>query len=314
MKIYGYIFAAITITFLTFNWLGGRFLTTDQWLNAFLVVFLRFWGGVLFLLLLLPFFSKKKEISDIFFGKIPLLKNKTFWIASVALFFTLVFFIWWTQFSTWANTVLIQSLTPIIVALLTVWLHPQAKTEFSFRKIIFIVVGASVGSTLLLSDTSLLSVNGGDLKLYGDISAFISMIFFAIFTFFYVDLKRQYEWFNGLVITVAFLWIGLVLSSPAVILYYESLSNLTSTWIIFALLISIGSTGIAYLTWFYAWKYLNALMLSLLFNIVAVTTIIVEMLFYWSTAHEITYKLIFGWVLILVSAWYINFLQSKGRK
>jgi len=308
-----YLLAFITLIFLSLHWVWWRFLTTNEVLNPMLVVFLRFFWWVLILLLFVPFFSSKKDFTKLFKSKNNLFKNKNLWLSSFFFFLTLVSFNFWTQLTSASNVVLIQSLAPIIVLIITLIYYPK-NHSYNFRKIFFISVIASIGSSLLVSDNSLLWDTSNNNKLLWDIIAFFAMIFFAFFNFFYVELRKDFKKENWLIITTSFLSIWLLLSIPALIIFYESLFNLSNTALIFIWLISFGSTWIAYLTRFLAWNYLSAINLILIFNIVWLTTMVVEFLFYGSSKNEITYKLYLWAILIIGSIYYIQYLSSKSNK
>jgi len=53
-------------------------------------------------------------------------------------------------------------MAPIIVALTTLIYYPKGSSNYNFRKIFFISVIASIGSTLLVSDNSLLNQSGNN--------------------------------------------------------------------------------------------------------------------------------------------------------
>lgn len=312
LKTYWYLLAFITLIFLSVHWLWWRVLTTDEALNPMLVVFLRFFWGFLFLILFLPLFTKKWDFTKLFKWKNKIFKNKNFWFSSIFFFFTLITFNFATSFTSASNVVLIQSMAPIIVALTTLIYYPKGSSNYNFRKIFFISVIASIGSTLLVSDNSLLNQSGNN-KIIWDLLAFFSMIFFAFFNFFYVELRKDFDKGNWLIITSSFLFVWLILSSPILIFYYESLFTLSQTAIYFILLISAWSTWIAYFTRFLAGRYLSAITLILIFNIVWITTMVVEYLYYWKTQNEITYKLYLWAILIISSIYYINYLSNSKK-
>jgi len=312
MKIYWYLLAFVTLIFLSIHWVWWRFLTTDEALNPFLVVFLRFLWWFLFLSLFLPLFTKKWDFKKLFKWKNKLFKNKNFWLSSIFFFLNLITFTFALEYTSASNTLLIESLAPIIVIIITLLYYPKESSNFNFRKIFFVSIIASIGSSLLVSDNSLLTQWWNN-KLIWDFFAFTTMILFAFFSFFYVELRKDFENANWLIITSSFLFIWLALSSPALIFYYDSLFNISQTGLIFIWLISAWSTWLAYFTRFLAGRYLSAITLILIFNIVWLTTMIFEYLFYWETQNEITYKLYLWAILIIGSIYYINYLTSNKK-
>jgi len=267
-----YFLAIITLCFLSIHWVWWRFLTTNEWLSPLLVVFLRFFWWVIILSLFLIFFSKKSDFKTLFYSEKSLLKSKNFWLSSIFFFFTLISFNFWTKLTSASDVILIQSLAPIIVLILTVIYYPKKSKNYNFKTIFFITVIASIGSSLLLSDHSLIAKNSLDTKIYWDIISFFAMAFFAFFNFYYVELRKEFENSNWLIITASFLFVWLILSIPFLLIYYNQLFDISEKWIIFIMLISFGSTWIAYLTRFLAGKYLSAVTLILMFNIVWFTT------------------------------------------
>jgi len=312
-KIIWYLLAFVTLIFLSVHWVWWRFLTADEGLSPFLVVFLRFFLWFLFLVIFMPIFTKKKDFTKLFNWKNKLLNNKNFWLSAIFFFINLITFVYALKYTSASNTILIESMSPIIVLLITLVYYPNISSNYNFRKIFFITVIASIGSSLLVSDNSLLNNSIWNNKIFWDIMAFITMIFFALFSFFYVELRKDFDKANWLIITSAFLLVWAILSLPALIIYYDSLFNLSQTAINFIFLISFGSTWLAYFTWFLAWRYLTAITLILIFNIVGLTTMIFEYFFYWQTQNEITYKLYLWAVLIIGSIYYINYLTSNKK-
>ena len=313
MKLYWYLLAFVTLIFLSVHWVWWRFLTADEGLSPFLVVFLRFFLWFLFLAFFMPFFAKKKDFKQLFTWKNKLLKNKNFWLSSIFFFLNLITFVFALKYTSASNTILIESMSPIIVVLITFIYYPKISSNYNFRKIFFVTVIASIGSSLLVSDNSLLNNSIENHKLMWDIMAFITMIFFAFFSFFYVELRKDFDKANWLIITASFLLVWAILSLPAFFIYYDSLFDLSQTAINFIFLISFGSTWLAYFTWFLAGRYLSAITLILIFNIVGLTTMIFEYLFYWKTQNEITYKLYLWAILIIWSIYYINYLTSNKK-
>jgi len=310
-KVVWYILAFIAISFFSLNWIWWRFLTSDEGLNPLLILFIRFLWWIIILSLFIPFFSKKNDFKKLFKWENKLHKSKTFWLSSIFFFFTILFFIFWMKFSSASNVVLIQSLAPILVAILTLYLNPEFSKKYNYRKIFFISVIASIWSSLLVSDNSLNNRADNSLKIVWDLLAFFSMIFFAFFSYYYVELKKEYNKSNWLIVTLAFLFVWLILSLPSIFFSYKDLLNVSELWYYFMAIISFWSTWLAYLAWFSAWKHLSALTMVVIFNIVWLKTIITEYLFYWSIENEITYKLYIWATLIIWSIYYMSYLNSK---
>ncbi len=313
MKIYGFILAFIAIFFFSFSALWARFLTTDEALNPVFLVFLRYIGGILGLLLFLPFVIKKKEIKEIFSKKRNILKNKNFWLSSIFLFLNLVFFIAGTKLSSASNVMLIEALSPIIVGLISL-IYFWNKIGKSYKTIFYLLLFSTIGSSLLFSDNSFIWDGIWKSKSVGDAFAFIWMIFFAIFSFFYVELRKDFKDVNGVIITLLFLLVGAILSFPSIFFFYRSFFEMTTNWYLVLALVSFGSTGIAYLTWFLAWKYLSAILLAMLFNLVGIITILYEHITYGQIHNDITYKLILWAIIVLWVASYANYLDTKKLK
>lgn len=306
-----YILALIAVFFLSLNGIGWRFLTTDEWLNPILVVFLRFFLGALLLLFFLLFFSKKQDFVQLLKSKKPLQKSKNFWFSGIFLFLVVLTFILWLKYSSASNIVLIQSLSPILVALITIIFYPGFRQKYNYRKIFFIAIIASIWSSLLVSDNSLTIISDNNLKFLWDLLAFASMVFFALFSYYYVELKKEFDNSNWLVITFFFLCIWLLLSLPSLFFFYTQLFSISLIWLYFIWIIWFASTWLAYLLWFYAGKHLSALTLVVIYNLVWLLTIISEFLFYSDTSNKITYKLYIWAFLIISSLYYMNYIQNK---
>ena len=311
LKIYWYLLALTTLIFFSFNGVWWRFLTNEEWLDITFVVFLRFLWWFSFLLFFILFFTKKEDIKKV--KESNILKDKLFWTASISMFFTILFFVWWVKFTSATNVSLIQSLAPILVALLTLYYYPKNNKNINYRKIFFVLIIASIGSSLLLSDKSLLSLTTWWDKYFWDFYAFCSMVSFSVFLFFNVELRKKYKKYNWLIINTLSLLVWLILSSPSIIFYYENVLLMSNTATIYLIITSFGATWIAYLTWFLAWRYLSAIVLAVLFNIVWIFTIIIESYLYSDYNNPISYKLYLWMAVIISSVIYINYLSNSKK-
>lgn len=312
MKIYWYLLAFVTLILFSFNGVWWRFLTNEEWLDVTFVVFLRLLWWILFLLFFIIFFTKKSELEKTII-KSNILKDKIFWITSVSIFFTILFFVWWVKFTSATNVSLIQSLAPIIVALLTLYFYPTQNKKLNYRKIFFVLILASIWSSLLLSDKSLLNISIWNEKYFWDFYAFCSMLSFSVFLFFNVELRKKYNKYNWIIITTLSLLIWLILCSPSLIFYYQNILWFSDTAILYLIITSFWATWLAYLSWFYAWRYLTAIVLAVLFNTVWIFTIILESYIYQNNTNTISYKLLLWMIIIISSVIYINYL-SKSKK
>ncbi len=314
MKIYGYILGLITITLLTYAGPASRVLTVEDWINPVFLVFLRFFWGIIFLLIFLPFVVKLKEFKKVFKKESSILKNKNFWLSSLFFVMTLLCFSWGTYFSSASNVVLIESLSPVIVWIMSFYYFGKSTGSKNYKKMFYVLIFSTVGVSFLLSDNSFLQQWGNKHKLLWDFLAFWVAICFAVFSFFYVELQKDFKKVNGLIITILFLSVWCILTLPTIFIYWSELLSVKASTLASIWLLSAWSTWLAYLLWFLAWRYLSAIMLAMLYNIIWISTVFAEYLYYGEEYHSMTYKLLFWTFMILAAVSYMNYITSKMEK
>jgi len=304
-----YLYLLIAIILFSIHSVAMRYLIIDLEMSAWLVFFLRFFIWWLFLAIIASIFFWKKDYKKIINKKTNILKDKIFWINSISLFFTSFLFILALKFTSASNWMLLATMSPVLVVIFSmIFIKNSNITRSQNRKIFFIAVITAIGSSLLFNDYSF---NQNKLKLLWDTLAFLSAIALAITDIYNVELRRKYSKCNWVHITSLTLLVTWIISIPFLLLYYDNLFPLTNIKLYLIILISIFSTWIGYLLWFIIAKRFSAIFLSVITNILWITTIFSEYLIY-NRVEPITINLIIGSLLII--SWWIYIHQITTKK
>ena len=311
MKILGFLFAFITLSIFSIDTVAMKILLTDTEISSVWLSFLRYFLASLFLgiIYIIFFYIKDKKNVKILLFKKNILKDKIFWWTILSMLFSITLFHYGLEFTSASNSVLIQTLSPVILMLLILFFFPhQLSKNLKTRKIFIIVITASLWSSVLLSGSILdfwLSS-----KIYGDIVQFLSMILFWAFLLFNSELRNKYKNYNPIFITSLLFTCASFILLPFWFSYLITILDLSVYHLLLLLFVSIWSTAIAYLSWFLAAKYISSLTLGLLINIIWVTTVFFEYYIY-KDSSLIGGNIILWWLIIIWVSIYIEYLNSK---
>lgn len=306
-----FILALVAILFWSIHSIAIRYMINDLGMSSMALLFLRYFTWTLFLVVLVLFITKKKEVKEIFNKNNNILKNKNFWITSLSIFATSLFLHLSLKYTSASIWMILLTMSPTLVVLYTMkFFQYKLKKYISIRKIFFTVLITSIWSALLINDYSFIKTNPWNYKHLWDFLAALAAISWALFDIYIVELRKDYKKTNGLIITSMYLWVWAIISLPIWLFFINTIFplNMIKVWLIW--LIWFWATWIAYLLRFLAARYLNAIILSILANILWVTTVISEYIVYWNS-NPITINLIIWWLMIVFSTIYITYLTSK---
>ena len=314
-KIKWYLLAFISIVFFSVHAVTIRHLVFDNGMDPVLIAFLRLFIWWLFLLIILLIFFDKSKFLQLLNDK-KLYNNKHVFYSVIFLSLNFIAFHIWLKYTLASDSILLETLAPVLVVLITIFLFWQQYYNLQqLKKIFLVVIIASVWSSLLIANNPNIIWTDYSNKIFWDLLEFLAMIFFAFFLVFFSQLRKSLPKENGLYLTTIVLLLSALLILPLSLLSFSqtwinTFELLDSESIILILLISIWSTWILYLCWFLASNYLNVITLAILFNITWLTTIIVEHIVY-PEINLISWKLIVWWVLIIFASIYIEYLNTQ---
>lgn len=292
--------------------LAIRYLIVDYSIDANFITFIRFlWWG-LFLLILSISLTKTENITKLFLPKHHILKNKNFILAVLFLFLNFFVFHISLKYTFASDWLLMETLAPMIVFLLLLFLFPKKVYKISnLRKIFIAVLIWSVWAALIAANYSNILWISFQEKIFGNLVQFIWMIFFGCFMIYSWELKKNYHWMSNLAITAIVLLWWAFLSIPLFMWWLDSIymiNDLNSLMIV--LFLTIWATWIAYYLWYLSMHYLNIITLAIFINL----TWIISIFFEWMIYKDISFmswKLILWWILIFASSTYVEYLNNK---
>jgi len=280
----------------------------NQGVDPILIAALRLYigAGVIALVLLIWKGLRKEKALEIVYSRL-------FWIITASLAVNFVLFQKGLEFTIASNAVLLEAFAPVMVLILALLFLPQRVAHLTNRyrgvqKILQIVIIGSIGSSLLLINDpqDLLSTNEN--KLIGDLLEFIAMFAFALFIMGVHEYHTRFKSHNALLVSSQIFIFAAILITPFAM--WNQLPSITSMQWFWITMIGIFSTGVAYVAWHIASKYLDIIPLITIFNLVSIFTIISESLV---LGLNISWKLIVGSILILFAAYQAKILNAEYR-
>ncbi len=308
-KIIWYWLAFVSLFFWSIHAVIIRYLVFENDISPISISFLRFFIWWLFLLIISYIFYKKSNFDKILKEE-KIYKKDYFLLPVFFLTFNFIVFHWWLEYTLASNSILIEALSPVLVVLITMFFFMNKINNINnLKRIFMIVILWSVWSTLIVANlwNDWILQN----KLIWDMLEFVAMIFFAFFIVFNHELRFKTKDYPWIIITWLLLLFWSFLILPFAMFNMSSLFDISLKDFYLILLLSIWSTWLSYLFRFLASKYLNVITLALLFNVVWITTILVEKMVF-PDINFITYKLIIWASLILIASSMVEFLNKKN--
>ena len=310
-KIIWFTLASIALFFWSVHSISIRYMINELWMSSMSVLFLRYFVWTIFLTFFMLIIVKKKEIKNVFRWKNNILKNKNFWFTSLSLITASILLHLSLKYTSASIWMILLTMSPTLVVLYTMMFFKEKLNKYiSIRKIFFTVLITSIGSALLINDYSFVKEDGSNYKMIWDLFAAIATIARSLFNIYIVELRKDYKNYNWLLITTLYLGVWAIISLPIWIYFFNTILPLTIEKSLLILLVWAWSIWIAYFTRFLSSKYLNSIILSILWNILWVTTIISEYIIYWRT-NPMTINLVIWGLMIIFSTIYITHLTNK---
>lgn len=267
------------------------------------IALIRVWAGALVLWIVGVLFFQIHRPSSI-----PFKYNTIFFIGVIGFSLNFIFFHKSLEFTFASHALLIESFSPVFVLLLGLVF---IKKRFShlinsnkLSKLMLIVALGSIGSSLLLFETN--STSTATNTMLGDTLAAISTFFFAMF-FISNSEVRKTSTHSSLSITIRYLSTAGLLFLPFI--KWNEFANISPTQWVWLAIVSIGCTGFTYFLWNYASYSLEVTPLTIIFNLGAINTIIVESLFFDFT---ITWKVVISGIMILLTSFLAERMNANA--
>ena len=237
-KTLGHIFALFTILIWGTTFIASKMLLTE--FSPFQTMFLRFLVAYVVLLFLNHKFPKVVWKEELMFLLLAVFGSTLYFICeNIALTYTLA-----------SNVSIIIALAPILTALLA---HFFTKDERLHQGIIYGFFVAFVGVILVVfNGTVLLKLNP-----LGDILSLLAALMWAVYS---VLLKRCVHKYDGIFLTRRVVFYAILTTLPLILMEKKSfpLETLKEPSLFFSLmLLGILGSGICYVTWNYATKWLG---------------------------------------------------------
>lgn len=239
--------------------------------------------------------------------------SKFFWITAISLAANFILFHKGLEFTIASDAILLEAFSPVMVLIIVMIFIPhRIKNIIDYpnlmQTVAIVIIAGSVGSALLLSNNPLGQTIDYNKKLIGDIIEFIAMFAWALVMIGMSEYQKAGENKNVLAYTSQFFFIAAIIMSPFV--PWKELSTLQSDQWFWIMILSIFSTGLTYVLWITASKYLEIIPLVTIFNFASIFNVVIES-FVFDIA--ITWNLFLGGALILYSAVRSRLLNEKYK-
>lgn len=305
-----YLFIFISTILWSLHALAIHHLILQDNISPNLITFTRFFVWWLFLFLIWVSVYKIKVYKELFV-KDKLLNKRPFILSVIFLllnFLTFHIWLWYTHASNW---ILIESLSPVLIFLIILFISPKKFWNvWDIKKVFFSVLVWTVWVALIITNyNNVLDVSQWD-KLYWDFIEVLWMVFFALFLWFSSELRNTTMKYSGIIIISVLMLSCAIFTLPFWALSFWELLNLDINQILLLTFLSIWSTGIAYLCWFLSVTYLNVLTVVLFINLRWIISIMADN-FYYNDVTFITWQLVIWAILIFISS---SFVEYKTKK
>ncbi|MFA6521212.1 MAG: DMT family transporter [Candidatus Gracilibacteria bacterium] len=278
--------------------------------HPFLVGDLRLFIGSTFLAVVVSFTTLIKEKK--LFPKVHY--SKFFWLISISLAVNFVIFHIGLKYTIASDAILLEAFSPIAVLVIVMIFMPDKikhlmkVADLPYKILLTLVIGSIGSALLLINDPKDLLITSHS-KLIGDAIEFVAMFTWALVLLgMHEYQQREGSKYNILAATSQFLFFAGVMLAPFV--PWTEMTAISSQQWIWITVLSVGSTGISYVLWHLASRYLDIFPLMTLFSLASIFTIITESAF---LGLQITWKLAIGAGLILYAAIQAKKINSKYK-
>lgn len=315
-KLIGLLLLFVPIFFWSTHAVSMRYLIWEYDISPTLLTFYRALLGSAFILgvYFLSVIWKKWSVKKDFWELKKVFHDRVVWIVMWAFFLNLLTFNFGLKYTFATNTILIESLFPMIVFFLSLFFYKEYldTNRKNIRKVFILLIIASIWVWLLVMNQSA-EIPNSALKLFWDFMAFLSMIGLALFVMFNYILRKKYESVNGVLLTGTILGSAALICLPFILWEIWDFLAYNMEQILLIIYLGVWCVWLAFVFLFYVPRYLNHMAISVFLNIIWVTTLVFEYMIFKDSAILSINMLL--WALLIVGAWmYIEYLNSKSEK
>ena len=259
----------------------------------------------------IKFFFKKTQIEK---QNIKKGYTKSFWIAVIFDGLTVLFFYFSVHFTIASNAALFFNFAPVLGLVITLAFFkekiPYFRTKGNVSNIIFIFLTGCIGTSLLIVNKADANVIDFQSKLFGDSLSLIALFCDVVATLALINYAKSKTAFSGLDFIVRKITVLAIVFSPVVIPRLFSLELTQKEWFSFIFL-GVVCFVLSYFFAYEAYKRIEGLIAYLMFNLTAVVTIFIEVIFF---GLEMTWIFVAGSFLIIISAISAEIINSKNER
>lgn len=207
--------------------------------------------------------------------------------------------------TTASDALLLMNLTPIFAVILA---SPILSEKITFEKVVGLIL-ATVGAILIVANTTPEFNAVGIWRLVGDLVVIVSTVFFAINGIAGKIAMKSVDaistTFYSTLFVVPFIWISAILLDNVMVLFTMSLQ----AWII-VLWVGIVNTAIAFILYYESMKNIEASLVQIMLNLIAVWGVLMSV---FVLDETVTYLQILGGAVTVVGVVIAQLAQARRK-
>ncbi|NHI90765.1 MAG: DMT family transporter [Candidatus Thorarchaeota archaeon] len=207
--------------------------------------------------------------------------------------------------TTASDALLLMNLTPIFAVMLA---SPILSEKITFEKVLGLTL-ATVGAILIVANTTPEFTAVGIWRLVGDLVVIVSTVFFAINGIAGKIAMKSVDaistTFYSTLFVVPFIWISAILLDNVMVLFTMSLQ----AWII-VLWVGIVNTAIAFILYYESMKNIEASLVQIMLNLIAVWGVLMSV---FVLDETVTYLQILGGAVTIVGVVIAQLAQARRK-
>ena len=207
--------------------------------------------------------------------------------------------------TTASDALLLMNLTPVFAVILA---SPILSERITFEKVVGLTL-ATVGAILIVANTTPEFTVVGIWRLVGDLVVIVSTVFFAINGIAGKIAMKSVDaistTFYSTLFVVPFIWISAILLDNVMVLFTMSLQ----VWII-VLWVGIVNTAVAFILYYESMKNIEASLVQIMLNLIAVWGVLMSV---FVLNETVTYLQILGGAVTVVGVMIAQLAQARRK-
>lgn len=209
------------------------------------------------------------------------------------------------ELTTASDALLLLNLTPIFAVILAA---PILNEKITFEKVVGLVL-ATIGAMLIVMNTTPESTTFDLWRLLGDLIVIVSTFFFAINGIAGKIAVKSVDaistTFYSILFAVPFIWISATLLDDVTVLLTMS----AQTWLI-VMWVGIVNTVIAFILYYESMKHIDASLVQIMLNLIAVWGVLMSI---FVLNETVTYLQVFGGVVTVIGVIIAQLAQARRK-